>query len=285
MDKKTCSNKKNEGYTIIPEREIKCVWMTAGLISYKLCKYNLQCDRCPLDRELRNIPPEDIEESVRFDPGTPLNGEGSEVQSSKEELINVKRSLFYHAGHTWIKFEKYDEVRVGIDHFLAKLLRGVQVIILPMPKRRGVYGETLCSIIQEGGILNVIFPINGIVLEVNQKLKDYPQLICKDPLKDGFLLTMRPKDFQQDQKHLFYGEYAFDWCKKEWERFKETAISKIPSDPNKRKVGITMQDGEITIKEIKNLIEPIKYTQLLDNFLREGEKIYSRLKNKINIES
>ncbi len=250
MDKKTCSNKKNEGYTIIPEREIKCVWMTAGLISFKLCKYNLQCDRCPLDRELRNIPPEDIEESVRFDPGTPLNGEGSEVQSSKEELINVKRSLFYHAGHTWIKFEKYDEVRVGIDHFLAKLLRGVQVIILPMPKRHGVY-----------------------------------ELICKDPLKDGFLLTMRPKDFQQDQKHLFYGEYAFDWCKKEWERFKETAISKIPSDPNKRKVGITMQDGEITIKEIKNLIEPIKYTQLLDNFLREGEKIYSRLKNKINIES
>lgn len=290
MDKKIDSGKKDEGYTIIPEKELKCVWMTAGLISYKLCKYNLQCERCPLDWELRNLSIENMEglkkkTSEKFDSATHLKEESREDGLSKEDFINIKRYLFYHAGHTWIKVEKADEVRIGIDPLLSKLLRGVQVIILPLPKRRGLYGETLCSIIQDGGIINIIFPINGIILKINQKLKDYPELICKDPLEDGFLLSMKPKDFQLDQKHLIYGEDAFHWCKKEWERFKETVISEISFDQNQAELGITMQDGQVTIQEIKNLIEPVKYTQLVDNFLRKGEKIYSILRNKTEMKS
>lgn len=290
MYKKTDSQKKEEGYSILPEKELKCVWMTAGLISYKLCKYNLQCERCPLDWELRNLSIENMdgfkkENLEKSGPDTPLQEGRKEDRFSKEDLINIKRFLFYHAGHTWVKVEKAEEVRIGIDPLLSKLLRGVQVVILPLPKRRGTYGDTLCSIIEDGGILNIIFPINGVILQVNQKLKDSPELICEDPLGDGFLLTMKPRDFQQDQKHLFYGEDAFNWCKKEWERFKEMVISEIPFDKNQMKVGITMQDGGITIQEIKNLIDPVKYIQLIDKFLRNGEKIYSGPRNKPEMDS
>lgn len=290
MDKKIDSRKKDEGYTIIPEKELKCVWMTAGLISYKLCKYNLQCDQCPLDWELRNASIENLEGIKRGSleksglSTSHKNGEKKD-QLLKENLFNIKRYLFYHAGHTWIKVEKADEVRIGIDLLLSRLLRKVQVIILPLPKRRGIYGETLCSIIQEGGILNILSPINGMILYTNPKLKDSPELICEDPFEEGFLLAMKPKDFQLDQKHLLYGKEAFNWCKKEWERFKETVIPEIPFDHYQRKVGITMQDGEITIQEIKKLIDPVKYTQLIEDFLREGEKISSRPKNKIEMES
>ena len=48
---------KKEGYPLIPDQSVKCIWMTAGLISYKLCKYDLQCEKCPLDWELRNLSP------------------------------------------------------------------------------------------------------------------------------------------------------------------------------------------------------------------------------------
>ncbi|MBM4306280.1 MAG: hypothetical protein FJ115_04140 [Deltaproteobacteria bacterium] len=48
---------KKEGYPLIPAQSVKCIWMTAGFISYKLCKYDLQCEKCPLDWELRNLSP------------------------------------------------------------------------------------------------------------------------------------------------------------------------------------------------------------------------------------
>jgi len=285
MNKKIDSQKKDEGYTILPKNELKCIWMTAGLISYKLCKYNLQCDQCPLDWELRNASIDHIEDLEqkgleRLKQSTSIKQEKQE-RSPKEEVTDIKGYLFYHSGHTWIKVEKADEVCIGIDQFLAKLLRGVRVIILPQPKRRGIYGENLCSVIQDGGILNIISPINGMIISINQKLKEHPDLICKDPLEEGFLLKMKPKDFQQDQKHLFYGEEAYTWCKKEWERFKETIISEIPLDLNQKEVGITMQDGGMTLREIKNFIEPSKYTRLLNNFLRKGERMPSNGKDKI----
>ncbi len=49
------SYQKEESYQLVPKKELKCVWMNAGLLSYKLCKYDLQCEKCPLDWELRNL--------------------------------------------------------------------------------------------------------------------------------------------------------------------------------------------------------------------------------------
>ncbi len=34
-------------------REARCVWMLAGVLSYRLCNRAFECDRCPLDRALR----------------------------------------------------------------------------------------------------------------------------------------------------------------------------------------------------------------------------------------
>ena len=31
----------------------RCVWMLAGVVSYRLCNRAFDCDHCPLDRALR----------------------------------------------------------------------------------------------------------------------------------------------------------------------------------------------------------------------------------------
>ena len=45
--------KKNH-YPLIREEERKCVWMTSGFISYKLCDKNYQCEICPFDQAIKN---------------------------------------------------------------------------------------------------------------------------------------------------------------------------------------------------------------------------------------
>jgi len=262
--------------------------MNAGLLSYKLCKYDLQCEKCPLDWELRNLsstPSFDstaspVVKNRRPDeagPTPPLEREGEEKGGLREDLshLNIKESLFYHPGHTWIKVERANEVRVGIDDFLGGIIGKVNVVVLPLSGRRGIQGENLCSIIQEEGILHIVSPISGLILSVNQRLKDQPELVSRDPLGDGFLLTLKPKNLQRDQKNFFFGEAALSWYRKEWERVKEEVISELQHSEGR--LGMTMQDGGIKLRDIKKLIGPGRYIRLVSTFLRKGEKIFSNL--------
>jgi glycine cleavage system H protein len=166
--------------------------------------------------------------------------------------------------------EKADEVRIGLDYFLGRMIGKVKVIVLPLSGRRCLQGENLCSIIHEDGILHIISPVSGSILSVNQKLKDQPELITKDPLGKGFLLTLKPKNLQRDQNHLLFGETALSWYQKELERFKAAIISEL--SPDQQGLGMTMQDGEINLGDIEKLIDPERYIQLVSTFLRKGEK-------------
>jgi len=284
-------DREKNHYQLLPKKELKCVWMTAGLLTYKLCKYNLQCERCPLDWELRNLSsnssfdptalPEregvGSEEPAASPPPPPRERERARQEFLGEDLSpsDIRGSLFYHPGHTWVKVEKADEVRVGLDCFLRRIVGKVNVIVLPLPGRRCHRGENLCSIIQDEGILDIVFPVSGSILSVNQKLKDQPNLISEDPLGDGFLLTLKPKNLQRDQKYLFFGEAALSWYQKELERFKAAAISELYGQ---ERVGTTMQDGGINIRDIKTSVDPARYIQLISTFLRNGEKGFPRPK-------
>jgi len=283
-------DEKKSHYQLIPEKELKCVWMAAGLLSYKLCKYDLQCEKCPLDWELRNqsarpsfhpMPSEEKRNISPHDAGSPTpwkkgtRGEG--FLGEDLSLFNIKGSLFYHLGHTWIEVEKADEVRVGLDHFLGRTIGKVKVVVLPLSGKRCFQGENLCCLIQEEGILHIVFPISGSILSVNQKLKDQPELVTKDPLGEGFLLTLRPKNLQRDQKQLFSGEAALSWYQRELERFKTAVISELYGQ---ERVGMTMQDGGIKLGDIKALVGPERYIQLLSTFLRNGEKDFLQSKYK-----
>lgn len=281
-------DRKQNYYQLVPKKELKCVWMTAGLLSYKLCKYDLQCERCPLDWELRNLSlspsfdPTAPQERKKISSGekgpTPSRGKdktGEEFLGEELSFLDIKGSLFYHPGHTWIKVEKADEVRVGLDCFIRRIIGKVNVIVLPLSGRRCHRGENLCSIIQEEGILHIVFPVSGSILSVNQKLKDQPELVTKDPLGEGFLLTLKPKNLQQEQKHLFFGEAALSWYRKELERFKTAVVSELYGQ---ERVGITMQDGGIKLGDIKKMVGPERYIQLISTFLRNGEKDVARSK-------
>ncbi len=296
-------DEKKNYYQLIPKKELKCVWMTAGLITYKLCKYDLQCEKCPLDWELRNVsasPSSDRAASQA--PAPPERKERSERDLLSEDLCrqSIHGSLFYHPGHTWVKVEKADEVRIGLDCFLGKIIGKVKVIVLPLSGRRCVQGESLCSLILEKGILDLVFPVSGLILSVNERLKDEPELITEDPLGEGFLLTLKPRNLQRDQRHLFFGEAAVEWYQRELERFKGAVVPELthsavhprsgptlsPGEgltPGRRGVGVTMQDGQIRLGEIKRSTDPERYIQLVSTFLRKGERDFLSAREKRNV--
>jgi glycine cleavage system H protein len=177
---------KNKNYPLIPEEERKCVWMTTGLISYKLCDRNYHCEICLFDQAIKNDgsgegdfqESEDdwVEGALESDPSTRING-----------------SIFYHPDHCWVKVEDPEKVRVGIDDLLTQLISEVKVVILPQVGSFTGQGECCAHIIQEDYILPVISPLSGFIQMVNPRLKKEPELITDDPGGDGWLIMIKPK--------------------------------------------------------------------------------------------
>ena len=42
-------------FPVLPESTIPCVWMSAGLLTYRLCDRGYECERCPLDAGIRGV--------------------------------------------------------------------------------------------------------------------------------------------------------------------------------------------------------------------------------------
>ena len=43
-----------------PQHFDKCVWMESGVVSYKLCDFEYNCEACPFDRALREGTPSSV---------------------------------------------------------------------------------------------------------------------------------------------------------------------------------------------------------------------------------
>lgn len=64
----------------------KCIWMSSGVVEYKLCDKNFACENCEFDRVIRNI-------SVNIESDSETIKTGAEVISSIIEKLNPETNI------------------------------------------------------------------------------------------------------------------------------------------------------------------------------------------------
>jgi len=242
---------------ILPYGEQKCVWMTSGVVSYKLCNYNYNCEECMFDRVMRN----EAAAMVRHpevDAALAADLFLADVRSK-----TIDGSLFYHRSHCWLKVHKSDEFLVGVTNILLRLIYGIKTIILPkegdLIKRDDCFGH----VIQEKHIVPLISPSTGEIISVNKILIEDPGILIKE--KDAlWLIKIKPENPEKDLKSLFFGTRAIEWYRDK-ERYISEAIhalycvnGKIPE------LGLTMQDGGEFILNPDDMLAPEQYYRLLE---------------------
>lgn len=251
-------NANDKCYPLIPEEERKCVWMTTGLISYKLCERNFQCEFCPFDQAIKNG-------GSREDDSMESGNGSTEGSLNVDPSSQISGSFFYHPDHCWLKVESAEKVRIGIDDLLTQLMTNIQVIILPQVESLIGQGECCAHIIQEDHILPVVSPVSGSVQTTNPRLKKKPELITDDPRGYGWLLTVRPGNLQSDLKNLLFGKKAHLWYRQEEKEILARADLILKQSP--RTLGPTMQDGGVRITrlwDILNVLTAKQRAQILD---------------------
>jgi glycine cleavage system H protein len=122
--------------------------------------------------------------------------------------FKVDDTLLYTETDEWVKVEG-DVARIGVTDYAQKMLRDVVGVELPKPGARVRRGQSVAVIESIKATAEVYTPVTGTVVEVNERLRDEPELVNKDPYGRGWIVAVKiddPKELEQLLKPQEYIE-------------------------------------------------------------------------------
>ena len=101
--------------------------------------------------------------------------------------------LLYNREHDWARIEG-DEAVLGITWYAHDALG--ELVHYEPPEQGATIskGESYGEVESVKAVSDVIAPLSGEVLEVNQKVVDEPETVNEDPYGEGWLVRIRMSD-------------------------------------------------------------------------------------------
>jgi len=101
--------------------------------------------------------------------------------------------LKYHRDHDWARIEG-DEALLGITWFAQDALGELVHFESPTTGANLTAGQSYGEVESVKAVSDVIAPLSGEVLEVNQAVVDAPETVNEDPYGNGWLVRIRLSD-------------------------------------------------------------------------------------------
>lgn len=98
--------------------------------------------------------------------------------------------LKYSKEHEWVKI-KGDIGVIGVTDFAQKQLTDIVFVELPEKGSKVEAGKQMAVIESVKSVSDIFSPVSGEVVEVNEKLKDNPDVINKDPYGEGWIVKVK----------------------------------------------------------------------------------------------
>ena len=127
-------------------------------------------------------------------------------------------NLRYHAGHAWLQRERSNIARTGVDEFAAALAGDITKIELPKPGQWIRQGQKAWTLHRNGETTEMVSPIEGEVIEVNQQVVKNPALLRDDPYGRGWLMTVNVPDEESTTRNLIPRNLVRNWMRDSVER-------------------------------------------------------------------
>lgn len=209
---------------IIPDGELKCIWMSAGQIAYKLCDYDYNCKFCPFNiafsdtaeySTLGDIIAESENKYIEVDILEHIKSSKIDYYTDDEkkyfgELFRFKimNDFYYYKLHSWVDLSDNKLVITGVDSFISKFLYHIKNIILPHKGSVLLQGQPFCWIFDEHGTVTALSPVSGLVHIINENLINNFSAIHKEPYGSGWIIKIKPFEIGKDINNLFPGKEA-----------------------------------------------------------------------------
>jgi len=101
--------------------------------------------------------------------------------------------LKYHPEHDWARIEG-DTATLGITWYAQDSLGEIVFVDPPAVGAAIIANESYAEVESVKAVSDVIAPLSGEVVDVNDALSDSPEKINEDPYGDGWLVRIRLSD-------------------------------------------------------------------------------------------
>ncbi|MBK6468179.1 MAG: glycine cleavage system protein GcvH [Rhodobacter sp.] len=112
----------------------------------------------------------------------------------------------YTKEHEWLRVEG-DLVVVGITEHAATQLGDVVFVELPETETQVAEGDEISVIESVKAASDILAPVDGEIVAVNEKLSDSPSLVNEDPTGAGWFFKMKIDDLSVLDQFMNEDEY------------------------------------------------------------------------------
>ncbi|MEO0944656.1 MAG: glycine cleavage system protein GcvH [Pseudomonadota bacterium] len=102
----------------------------------------------------------------------------------------------YTEDHEWLRTDG-DLVVVGITEHASEQLGDVVFVELPEAETQVAKGDDICVIESVKAASDIVAPVDGEIVEVNDALVDNPGLVNEDPTGGAWFFKMKVEDMSQ----------------------------------------------------------------------------------------
>jgi glycine cleavage system H lipoate-binding protein len=183
---------------------------------------------------------------------------GREAVAGPSRWFSLPRQLFYHPGHSWAFPGPDGLVTVGIDDFAQKLMGKATAVDLPQVGQQVEQGERGVGFCVHDGAIDLLSPVDGEVVALNEELTGSPDLVNEDPYGRGWLMKIRPTRLKPNLTSLLSERLATAWM----ETSEAALRHRIYGD-----LGIVMQDGGTPVTGIARSMSEDNWEEMVREFL------------------
>ena len=179
------------------------------------------------------------------------------LQPSLVGGFQVPENLRYHPGHTWALSESPALVRVGLDDFASKLAGKIERITLPQRGQWIRQGQKIWTLHRDGSAVDMVSPIEGSVTEINDAVREHPQLAAQDPYGEGWIMTVQSPDAKTNFRNLLGCALARWWTEESASRLQRHMPGAL---------GALAQDGGVAMNDLTGHMPDQEWMKLAREF-------------------
>lgn len=125
--------------------------------------------------------------------------------------MNTPKNLKYSKTHEWVEFTGNNIAKIGLTDFAQQKLGKLVFVNLPLVGDELVIDEPFGDVESVKAVSDVLSPVNGTVVEVNEELLDSPGMINEDPY-DAWIIKV---EITSDNDDLLTAEAYEAFCAEE----------------------------------------------------------------------
>jgi glycine cleavage system H protein len=139
-----------------------------------------------------------------------------EVTYDKFQFRVPKKGYHFIENDSWVKRDG-NKALIGITDYLQTKASDVLLIELPEIGSEFDQFDELADFESVKAVLQLIGPVSGKVIAVNEELLESAELLNNDPYEHGWMVELEFSDFEEEKELLMTGEKYFEYMKKKIE--------------------------------------------------------------------